>query len=379
MFFNSKSKTKPIIDAEKRDRLRLIRSENVGPVTYYQLMQRFGSASEAIVALPHLARRGGKTKALAICSIADAEREIDNIHNFGAKIITCGEEEYSPLLAALEDAPPVVTVKGHTHLMQKPSVAIVGARNASASGKRVAQDFATSLGNGGFVVVSGLARGIDAAAHTGALVTGTIAVMAGGIDHIYPPENAALYERIAEQGLLVSEVEFGETPQARHFPRRNRIVSGLSMGVLVVEAALKSGSLITARLANEQGREVFAIPGSPLDPRCKGTNSLIKQGATLVEEAADIIEELSKQNPLQVRQKPANSYEQRGIDVPSEDDVALAIESICNLLSATPIAVDELIREANIGTSVVLAAILELELAGRLERYHGNRVALRYQ
>lgn len=377
MFLKSKNSPAPsTIDAEKRDMLRLIRSENVGPVTFYQLMARFKTAGEAIRELPNLARRGGKSKALKTFSAAEAEDEIAKIQKFGADVISRYDEAYSPLLAAIEDAPPIIIVKGHAHLMQKPSVGIVGARNASAAGRRAAQDFAAALGQAGFTVVSGLARGIDSAAHTGSLSSGTIAVMAGGIDQIYPPENAGLYEQIGEQGLLLSEIEFGESPQARHFPRRNRIVSGLSQGVMVVEAALKSGSLITARFAGEQGREVYAMPGSPSDPRCKGTNSLLKQGAVLVEEAQDIIEDLAKQSPL--RQKPANLYEAE-IAYDGDMDMDHAKSLICDLLSATPVSVDELIRQANIGTSAVLTVLLELELAGRLERYHGNRVALLYK
>ena len=278
-------------------RLRLIRSENVGPVTYRQLIARFGTAGAALDALPDLARRGGG-KSPKICDTATAERELDVLQGFGAGAIFIGTPEYPQLLAQTESAPPVVAAKGKAELLERPAVAMVGARNASAAAVRFARGLAADLADAGFVVVSGLARGIDAAAHEGALAGGTIAVIAGGIDICYPPETADLQRRLGgsdagSQGLVVAEMAFGTQPQARHFPRRNRIIAGLCAGTVVVEGAVRSGSLITARLAAEAGREVMAIPGSPLDPRAQGCNQLIREGATLVQSAADIIEAMS--------------------------------------------------------------------------------------
>ena len=267
--------------AERLDWLRLIRSENVGPVTFYQLLSRFGSAEAALAALPEIAHRGGRARALTICPRATAERELQQLHAAGSRFVAWGEPDYPAALAALDDAPPLISVKGDTTLFARNALAIVGARNASANGRRFARDIALQLGQQGLLVVSGLARGIDGAAHDGALATGTVAVVAGGIDQVYPEENRALHEQIAERGVIVAEMPVGTEPQARHFPRRNRIISGCALGVLVVEAALRSGSLITARFALEQGRDVFAVPGSPLDPRCRGTNDLIRNGAIL--------------------------------------------------------------------------------------------------
>ncbi|HEX2113811.1 MAG TPA: DNA-processing protein DprA, partial [Alphaproteobacteria bacterium] len=279
----------PVSDSERRDRLRLIRTDNVGPVTYLQMLRHFGSATAALQALPELARRGGRAKPPRIPSIMEAEAEIALAAKRGARLITWGETSYPATLAAVTDAPPVLYVLGRGELLLQRAVAIVGARNASANGVRFARQLAADLGSAGLVVVSGLARGIDTAAHQGALATGTIGVMAGGVDVVYPPENSRLHADIAARGAVVSEMPPGLEPQARHFPRRNRIVSGLSVGVVVVEASPRSGSLITARLAGEQGRDVFAVPGSPLDPRARGTNDLIRQGATLTEGAADVL------------------------------------------------------------------------------------------
>ncbi len=264
--------SRAISTTERRDRLRLARTENVGPVTYRELMGRYASATRALDALPHLARRGGRIAPLKIVSIADADRELEAGDRLGATLITLGEAAFPPPLAALDPPPPLVWALGHPSLLHKPAVAVVGARIASAAGQRFARAIAMELGQAGLVVVSGLARGIDGAAHEGALATGTVAVLAGGVDDIYPPEHKALYAQIRAQGCLVSENAVGRRATARDFPRRNRIISGLSLGVVVVEAEQRSGSLITARLANEQGREVFAVPGSPLDPRAKGPN-----------------------------------------------------------------------------------------------------------
>lgn len=361
--------------SERLDWLRLIRSENVGPVTFYQLLARFGSAGAALAALPDVARRGGRAKPLSICPRAAAERELQHLHDAGGRLIAWGEPDYPRALAATDDAPPLISVKGATHLLGGPAVAVVGARNASANGRRFARDIAVQLGRQGLLVVSGLARGIDAAAHEGGLGTGTAAVLAGGIDKIYPEENRSLHERIAEQGVLIAEMPVGTEPQARHFPRRNRIISGMSLGVLVVEAALRSGSLITARFALDQGREVFAVPGSPLDPRCRGTNDLIRNGAILVESADDILRELPPQisAPLQ---EPNRDFSASTAAARDETDLAHAQEMVIQLLSPTPIPVDELIRQCQLSPAFMITILLELELAGRIERHPGNQVSL---
>ncbi len=281
-----------LTDVERLDWLRLIRSENVGPVTFFELMRHFGSAGDALQALPDLARRGGRRGSLRVGSRAAAEREVDALRAVGARFVALGEPGYPPPLAAIADPPPLHSMIGHDHLLNKRIVAIVGARNASASGNRFARQIAGDLGAADYVVASGLARGIDTNAHEGAFATGTVAVVAGGVDVVYPPENEDLYARIVEGGVVIAEMPPGTVPQGRHFPRRNRIIAGVSLGTVVIEAAQRSGSLITARLAGEQGRDVFAVPGSPLDPRCRGSNNLIRQGAVLTVSAADIIEVL---------------------------------------------------------------------------------------
>src|SRR5882757_3670533 len=279
-------------DSERRAWLRLARTENVGPVTFRNLIARFGSATATLEELPRLAARGGG-KNFILPDEGDAARELDGLAKLGGRMIASCEADYPPGLAALEAPPPVLSVLGHPHLLQKEMIAIVGARNASALARKFADTLARELGFAGLVVVSGMARGIDASAHEAALAVGTVAVVAGGADVIYPPENEKLYAAIKNQGVIVSEMRLGEAPQARHFPRRNRIISGLSRGVVVVEAAEKSGSLITAQCALDQGREIFAVPGSPLDPRARGANRLIREGATLTESAEDILSVLS--------------------------------------------------------------------------------------
>jgi DNA processing protein len=358
--------------SEKLDWLRLIRSENVGPVTFYQLLARFGSAAAALEALPEIARRGGRHRPLAICSKAAAERETAALARAGAKLVAWGEPDYPAALAAVEDAPPLLSLMGDGALPQRPAIAVVGARNASANGRRFARDIALQLGGRGLVVASGLARGIDAAAHQGALPTGTVAVLAGGIDTVYPEENRELQAAIAERGALLAEMPVGTEPQARHFPRRNRIISGLARGVLVVEAALRSGSLITARFALEQGREVFAVPGSPLDPRCRGCNDLIRRGATLTESAEDVLAQLAGQF--------ATPPPRATMAVPPPAAIAgeltAAMSHVLERLSPTPVPIDELIRQCQMSPAIVTSVLLELELAGRLERQAGQRVAL---
>ncbi len=361
--------------SERLDWLRLSRSENVGPVTFYQLLQRFGSAAAALEALPEVARRGGRQRSLAICSRAAAERELAALDRAGGRLVAWGEPDYPAALAAIDDAPPLVSVRGQARLIERPAVAVVGARNASANGRRFARDMALQLGQRGFLVVSGLARGIDAAAHEGSLPSGTLAVIAGGIDVVYPEENRALHEAIAERGLILAEMPVGTVPQARHFPRRNRIISGCARGVLVVEAALRSGSLITARLALEQGREVFAVPGSPLDPRCRGSNDLIRRGAFLTESIDDILAQIEPQLLSGLdRGRPAFLGETAL--PPSEADLGDVRTRILAHLSPSPVPVDELVRQCQMAPATVLTVLLELELAGRLERQPGNQVAL---
>ena len=352
-------------------RLRLIRSENVGPVTYRQLIKRFGTAAAALAALPDLARRGGGS-APRIGSLPDAERELAALAAFGAAALFLGTPEYPLLLAQTETAPPVLAVKGDAALLERPAVAMVGARNASAAGTRFARGLASDLASEGLVVVSGLARGIDAAAHDGALERGTVAVIAGGIDITYPPETADLQRRIGAQGLVVAEMPFGTQPQARHFPRRNRIIAGLCAGTVVVEGALRSGSLITARLAAEAGREVMAIPGSPLDPRAQGCNQLIREGATLVQNAADVMEAIGGFIAGQFRSTPAPQFD---FATPALEAGDAEIARVVSLLSPTPVAIDELVRLSGLASASVAAVLLDLELAGRLVRHAGGRVA----
>jgi len=352
-------------------RLRLIRSENVGPITYFQLLARFGSPTAALAAVPDLAVRGGG-RGLKLAARAVVEREIETVARLGARYLFLGQGAYPPLLAEIETAPPALIVKGDVSLLDRPSIAIVGARNASAAACRFARGLAQKLSEAGQAVVSGLARGIDTAAHDGALDTGTIAVVAGGLDIFYPPENAARQRAIAERGLLVSEQPPGTEPRARHFPYRNRIIAGLAQGTVVVEAAPRSGSLITARLAAESGREVMAVPGSPLDPRAQGCNQLIRDGATLVQNADDVLEAVS---PLRVRPFRQKALDFAPADVPADvpDDVRGAVTG---LLNGTPVPVDELVRQAQLPPAAVQTVLLELELAGRLDRHAGGRVSL---
>jgi DNA processing protein len=362
--------------AERLDWLRLIRSENVGPVTFYQLLARFGSAEAALAALPEIARRGGRARPLSLFPRAAAERELQQLHAAGGRLLAWGEPDYPTALAALDDAPPLISVRGDSALFARHAVAVVGARNASANGRRFARDMAMQLGQQGLVVVSGLARGVDAAAHDGALASGTIAVLAGGIDQVYPEENRGLHEQIAERGALIAELPVGTEPQARHFPRRNRIISGCSLGVLVVEAALRSGSLITARFALEQGRDVFAVPGSPLDPRCRGTNDLIRNGAILCETIDDVMRELQPRLGSVLGERKREAYTPTESIAPGDGELARARDRLAELLSPTPVPVDELVRQCHLSPALVVTILLELELAGRVERHPGNQVSL---
>jgi DNA processing protein len=348
-----------------------VRTPGIGPVTCRQLIARFGSPSEALAAVPDLARRGGG-KPPRLFSRDDAVREIARVEKFGGKYLVIGQGLYPRILAELEDAPPLLIAKGNLSLLDKVTVAIVGARNASAAACRFARGLAYDLGQQNLVVVSGLARGIDSAAHDGALETGTIGVVAGGIDIFYPPENQARQTALYERGLVLAEMPPGVEPRARHFPYRNRIIAGISAGTIVVEAAPRSGSLITARLAAEAGREVMAVPGSPLDPRAQGCNQLIRDGATLVQSAQDVVEELG---PLKARLASRAATFEPAVRAEEPDESLVGM--IEQLLGPSPVPVDEIIRLSGAPSGAVQMVLLEMDLGGRLERHAGGKVSLR--
>jgi DNA processing protein len=358
--------------AERLAWLRLARTPQIGPVGFARLVARHESALDALDALPDLARRGGGRPPRP-CTPEEAEQEMEAIERAGARLLLSCDPDFPPLLAGLDPPPPVLIAKGPLDPAAAPACAIVGSRTASAAGLRFTRQIATELGAAGAVIVSGLARGVDGAAHQGALETGTIAVVAGGIDHVYPPEHRPLHEQIAERGLLVSERRMGQIPTAKDFPRRNRLISGLSLGVLVVEAAVKSGSLITARLAGEQGREVMAVPGSPLDPRSAGTNRLIRDGAALIETAEDVLAVLDGLRPSALRETAYEDYDPEDEDMAAQAPEA-ARERLIALLSPTPVPLDELARQAGLEAGAARALLLELELAGRALRLAGGLV-----
>jgi DNA processing protein len=357
-------------DTERFARLRLARTDQVGPVSFRQLLERFGTAARALEALPDLIRRGGD-RGHVLPPVEQIEAEMEAGERAGARLIVLGDADYPDLLAAVDPPPPLLWILGDAGVMARPCIAVVGARIASAGGQRIARGLAQQLGEAGHVVVSGLARGIDAAAHTGGLPTGTVAVLGGGVDDIYPPDNADLYAQIVEQGCVVSESPMGARAQAKDFPRRNRIISGLSRGVIVVEAELRSGSLITARLAGEQGRDVFAVPGSPLDPRSRGPNELLRQGAILCEGLEDVERAFSTLRTLR-EPPPDNPFD----GAPDEIEAAL-IERVAALLSPTPTPRDELARALDLPIGTVAAALLELDLMGRAELLPGGLAAAR--
>jgi DNA processing protein len=357
-------------DGELVAAIRLCRTRRIGPVTYAELLRRFGTARSALEALPLLARRGGG-EAPAIPSPALVAREMDRVAALGARYLLLGRPDYPAPLAGLDSAPPVLIVRGDGAVLDRTTVAVVGARNASAAAVRFARELAHDLAARGCTVVSGLARGIDAAAHQGSLLGGTVGVVAGGPDVVYPPEHEALQEAVATRGLLVAEQPPGTEPRARHFPYRNRIIAGLAQGTVVIEAAPKSGSLITARLAAEAGREVMAVPGSPLDPRAQGCNQLIRDGAILVQNAADILDTLQ---PFGANRAHAPAPPFRA--APPGDASAADRAVVADLLGPTAVAVDEVIRQSGRVPAVVQLVLLELELAGRLERHAGGRVSL---
>jgi len=348
-------------DRERIDWVRLARAEAVGPVTFRHLIARFGDAGAALDALPSLARRGGRAAVPAIPSRSAAEDELAAGAALGARLLAACEDGFPHALAALDAPPPLLWVLGDAGLLRRRCVAVVGARVASAAGRRMARTLAADLGESGYVVASGMARGIDAAAHEGALPFGTVAVLGGGVDDVYPPENAGLHAVLAAQGAVVSERPPGARARDRDFIRRNRIISGLSLGVVVVEAEMRSGSLTTARLAGEQGREVFAVPGSPLDPRARGTNDLIRQGAVLVEEVQDVLAVLGGLQGL--REPPRRSNDSAAS--PPDAEIEAVIDSVTALLSPTATPIDEIARRAEAPVSTVLAALVELSLGGR--------------
>jgi DNA processing protein len=365
-----------LTDRQRIAWLRLIRSDNVGPATFRQLINHCGSAENALAMLPELSRRGGATRTLRIASVADAERELDAAERHGACFVGIGEPDYPPALRQIEGAPPLVAIKGNLASATRPSVGIVGSRNASVAGAKFAAMVARRCGQAGYVITSGLARGIDTAAHRASIETGTIAVLAGGIDQPYPPENLGLLDEITRgTGLAISEMPFGWEPRARDFPRRNRLIAGISLGIVVVEAAERSGSLITARMAGDFGRIVFAVPGSPLDPRCHGTNELLKQGAVVTTGPEDVLEALAPLSQLDLFQPPIVEEPEKpgGTMLPPDDDDRHAIISA---LGPTPAEIDDIIRHTGLPASSVYLVLLELDLAGRLYRHAGGLVSI---
>jgi len=362
--------------SERRDWLRLIRTSTVGPVAFDNLLKRYGNAGDALSALPRLAGRVSRKAKMVIPPVLDIEREMEASEQLGVRLLCACEPDYPPYLKALTPPPPVISVLGKTELLHKPCIAIIGSRNASAIGLRFARQIARELGEEGYSVVSGLARGIDAQAHSGALDTGTVGVLGGGVDHVYPKQNAEIFAKMRERGALVSESRLGHRATARDFPRRNRIISGLSQGVVVIEAAERSGTLITARYALEQNREVMAAPGSPLDPRTKGCNRLIQQGAALIENTQDILHVLANTRPPDFAE-PQDSYDQPQINW---DDIETDIDAARNLLlalcSPTPTIRDEIIRQSGVPTPIASAALLELELVGEILVEGDGRISL---
>jgi len=367
-------------DGERLDWLRLSRSENVGPIGFFQLLERFGNAREALAVLPDLARRGGTTRKLRITTRAQAEAERDALTALGARLVAWGEPAYPLRLVAIDDPPPILACKGSGTLAPRPGVAIVGARNASAIGLRFCRDLAHEIARHDLVVISGLARGIDRAAHEGALAStssgGSYAFIGASIDVVFPPENADLHERLAERGAIYAEMPLGSGVKAQNFPRRNRLIAGASLGVVVIEAAMKSGSLITARFAAAQGREVMAVPGSPLDPRCNGSNDLIRNGAALVERIDDVLAVIQPLLEPGMFSAPPRRYSAPAGQPVCEQDVIQAHQKLEQLLSPSPVSIDEIIRQSGLAPSAIQAALLERELAGRLQRHRGNKVSL---
>ena len=366
---------KPSYSQEDLDILRLIRSENVGPRTFLSLIQIFGSASKALDNIQDFAVRGGRSKPIKLYTKDAAEKELELLYQVSAKMLTYKHHSYPRLLLQIPDLPPVISYKGNIDLLEEKLVAIVGARNSSINGKSFTKQIATDLVKNGITVVSGLARGIDTAAHLASLPK-TVGVIAGGIDHIYPPENAKLFEQMAEEGLIIAELPVGSVPLAQHFPQRNRIISGISLATLVIEAGLKSGSLITARLALEQNREVFAMPGFPMDPRCHGTNKLIKDGAHVLESVDDVLEHLQVHTTAKLMERENDAFKPLQIDYSS---ITPSLRNqVTEALSSTSIGLESLIDEVKLPIPIVYTILLELELAGRISRHPGGRISLVY-
>ena len=367
-----------LTDRQRLAWLRLIRSDNVGPATFRDLINHFGSAETAIEMLPELSARGGSTRPIRIATVDEAHRELDAVRSFGAELIGIGEPDYPSALRQIDGAPPLLTMKGNLDVTQQPAIGIVGSRNASISGAKFAAMMAHDCGRAGYAIVSGLARGIDAAAHRASLDTGTIAAMAGGIDQPYPPENLPLLDEICRgNGLAISEMPFGWEPRARDFPRRNRLIAGIALGLVVIEAAERSGSLITARRAADFGRLVFAVPGSPLDPRCHGTNDLLKNGAIVTTEPKDVLQALAPLSQVDLFslpevEEPPTEKEMPMAMPPSENERFLIIDA----LGPTPVDIDDVIRHTGVPANKVYLVLLELDLAGRLHRHPRGMVSI---
>lgn len=368
---------KNITRQEKLNWIRLSRSENVGKSTFFRLLEVFGSTANVLEKISDQAFQGGLGRQIKLCSEIDAENEIKKTENFGAEIITFYDEKYPKLLREIDDPPPIITIKGKEEFLNKYSVAVVGPRNASFNGIAFARKIAKDLGDNSLIVVSGLAKGIDTAAHIAALDSGTVGVIAGGIDHIYPVENSNLYQEIYKRGLIVSENPFGIPPKGGNFIQRNRLISGMSLGVIVVEAGLRSGSLTTARFAAEQNREVFSVPGSPFDPRCHGTNRLIKEGAKLTETIDDILAEILNMKLLfdnisSFEEPETEDFIISSIKTPSDNDVKKVREEILSKLSFVPISFEDIIQELEVSSRIVNIAIVQLELADKVEVRFGK-------
>jgi DNA processing protein len=365
-----------LTDRQRIAWLRLIRSDNVGPATFRDLINHCGSAENALAMLPELSARGGATRSIRVASVSDAERELEMAHRHGARFLGIGEPDYPPALRQIDGAPPLLAVKGNLAEATRPSIGIVGSRNASISGAKFAAMIARDGGRAGYTITSGLARGIDTAAHRASLQSGTIAVLAGGLDQPYPPENIPLLDQITEgAGLGISEMPFGWEPRARDFPRRNRIIAGISLGLVVVEAAERSGSLITARMAADFGRLVFAVPGSPLDPRCHGTNGLLKQGAIVTTGSQDVLDALGPLSQLDLFASAVVEEPERASSPmlpPDDDDRSIIVSA----LGPTPVDVDDIIRHTGLAASSVYLVLLELDLAARLHRHVGGLVSI---
>ncbi len=361
--------SRALSDSERLDWLRLARTSGIGPVTFAQLLARYADAGKALEAVPDVARKAGRSGAFKVTSASDAEAELEATRKKGARLIASCEPDYPPLLRALAPPPPFLSVIGNLSLASRPTLALVGARDASAAGRKIARDLAASTGKAGYVIVSGLALGIDGEVHAASLNTGTIAVLAGGVDQIYPPQHERLYAAIAAEGLIVSESPLGYTAKAQDFPRRNRIITGLASGVVVVEAAARSGSLISARMAGEQGREVMAVPGSPLDARAAGTNELIRNGATLVRNADDVLEVLSSLSLGSVRARTPPPFDWE----PAPDVIpASQIAAVRQALTPFPLPIDEIARAAGLAPGRCAAILSELELGGEAQTIVGG-------